>query len=304
MAKISVVFNTFNEEKNLSRALASVKALADEIVVCDMGSADNTVKIAEEAGAKTFEHKRLLYVEPARNFAISKATGDWILILDPDEEISKNLAKKLRHLTEQNLADYYRIPRKNIIFGKWIKHSRWWPDYNIRFFKKKYVVWNEIIHSVPMTQGKGMDLPEKEEMAIIHYNYESIGEYLIRMERYTTIQAQILIDRNYKFLWKDLIHRPLAEFLSRYFSGEGYKDGVHGLALSLLQAFSEAVAYLKVWQNEKFLEQAISTNELEKEFKIATKDFNWWVLEISLKAKDFISSLPIRIARKITQKNV
>jgi (heptosyl)LPS beta-1,4-glucosyltransferase len=304
MGKISVVFNTFNEEKNLSRALASIKSLADEIVVCDMGSTDGTEKIAEEAGAKIFQHKRLLYVEPARNFAISKATGDWVLIMDPDEEIPKNLAKKLKQLTEQNLADYYRVPRKNIIFGKWIKHSHWWPDYNIRFFKKGKVSWNEIIHSVPMTQGKGMDLPEKEEMAIIHHNYESIEEYLIRLDRYTSVQAQTLIERNYKFLWRDLIRRPLAEFLGRYFSGEGYKDGVHGLALSLLQAFSEMVVYLKVWQNEKFMEQAISTGELEKEFKGATKDLNWWVSEISLKAKSLISSLPIRIVRKITQKNV
>lgn len=304
MGKISVVINTFNEEKKLPKALASIKALADEIIVCDMGSTDGTVKIAEEAEAKIFQHKRLLYVEPARNFAISKATSDWVLILDPDEEVPKDLVKKLKQIVEQKAADYYRLPRKNITFGKWIKHCRWWPDYNIRFFKKGYVVWNEIIHSVPMTKGKGMDLPEKEELAIIHHNYETIEEYLIRMERYTNIQAQVLIDHNYKFLWRDLIRRPLAEFLSRYFSGEGYKDGVHGLALSLLQTFSEIILYLKVWQNEKFMEQAISVGELEKEFNTATKDLNWWVSEISLKAKSLIASLPARLVRKITQKNV
>jgi (heptosyl)LPS beta-1,4-glucosyltransferase len=304
MEKISVVFNTFNEEKNLSRALASIRQLADEIVVCDMGSSDGTVKVAEEAEAKIFQHKRLLYVEPARNFAISKATNEWVLILDPDEEVSKSLAKKLKQITEQKMADFYRLPRKNIIFGKWIKHCRWWPDYNIRFFKKGHVVWNEIIHSVPMTQGKGMDLPEKEELAIIHHNYDSIEEYLSRMERYAEVQSKILIEHNYKFIWKDLIKHPLEEFLGRYFAGEGYKDGVHGLALSFLQAFSEAVVYLKVWQNEKFMEQAISTGELEKEFNTAIRDLNWWVSEISLKTKGFISSLPTRLFRKVTQKNV
>jgi hypothetical protein len=154
-----------------------------------------------------------------------------------------------------------------------------------------------------MTQGKGMDLPEKEEMSIIHHNYESIEEYLIRMERYTNVQSQILLDANYKFLWHDLIRKPLAEFLGRYFSGEGYKDGVHGLAISLLQAFSEIIVYLKVWQNEKFLEQSISVKELEKEFNSGTRDLNWWISEISIKTKGFISSLPLRIARKVTRKN-
>ena len=303
MGRISVVINTLNEEKNLPRVIASVKTLAHEIVVVDMKSEDETVKVAKKLGAKVYEHTRMGYVEPARNFAISKTTGSWVLVLDADEEIPSSLGSRLKKIVKNPKADFFRIPRKNIIFGKWIKHSRWWPDYNIRFFKKGYVIWNEVIHSIPMTQGVGFDLPAKEELAIIHYNYNSIEQYLERMNRYSSVQAKILIEGNHKFIWKDLISKPVNEFLSRYFAGEGYKDGLHGLALSLLQATSELIVYLKVWQAEKFMEQAISVKEIDNEFGSLIKEVKWWISDTKIKSKGFFASLPDKISRKFLNKN-
>lgn len=303
MGKISVVINTLNEEENLPRALSSIKNLADEIVVVDMESTDGTLEIAEKFGARVYTHKPVGYVEPARNFAISKASGDWIFILDADEEIPKTLSLKLKKIAEKAKADYFRIPRQNIIFGKWMKHSRWWPDYNIRFFKKGFVSWNEVIHSVPMTQGTGADLPEKEEFAITHHNYDSIGQFLVRMNRYTDIQAGNILKGKPKFIWKDIITKPLAEFLSRYFAGEGYKDGLHGLALALLQAFSELILYLKVWQAEKFLEQAITLPEIEDQLKDATAQTHWWMVETKIRLKGFIASIPLKIRKRLLTKN-
>src|SRR3972149_3617186 len=304
MAKISVVINTLNEEKNLPRAIGSIKNLADDIIVCDMQSDDNTKEVAEKLGALVYDHKRTGYVEPARNFAISKASGDWVLVLDADEEVPPKLREKLRGLSQNPQVDYYRIPRKNIVFGSWLKHSRWWPDLNIRFFKKGKVSWNEVIHSVPMTTGKGMDLPPEEDLASIHYNYASVEEYLERMNRYTTIQSNNLIKEGHKFIWKDLIDKPLSEFLSRYFEGEGYKDGLHGLALSLLQAFSELILYIKVWQSEKFLAQSTTPEEVERQFRKATGEIDWWLTDSAIKSRDFISSIPHRIKRKLARKNV
>ncbi len=274
MGKISVVINTLNNKAEISEAISSVKSLADEIVVCDMESSDNTPDIAKKLGAKVYSHKKEKYVELVRNFLISKATGDWILILDPDEEVPLKLAKMLKGLAA---ADYYRIPRKNIIFGKWMKHSRWWPDYNVRFFKKGFVSWNEVIHSVPMTQGKGMDLPEKEEYAIIHNNYKSVSSYFEKMLRYTDAQRDNLLKAGYVFSWKDLIKKPLDEFLSRYFEGEGYKDGIHGLALSLLQSFSELTLYLKVWEKQGFEEKNLGKSEIKTESNKAIYDVKWWL---------------------------
>lgn len=278
MARITVVINTLNEEKNIAKAIASLQGFADEIVVVDMESSDETVAIAKKLRAKVFKHQRTGYVEPARNFALSKAKGDWIFILDADEILPKTLQKKLLTIIKTSKNDYFRVPRKNIIFGKWIKHSRWWPDYNIRFFKKGHVSWNEVIHAVPMTSGRGADIPAKETFAIVHSNYPTLELYLERMNRYTTIQARTLVAEGYKFNWTDLLRKPLSEFLSRYFVGESYKDGIHGLALSLLQSFSELTLYLKIWQENKFNEENPTIWEIKEELKKSETELNWWLI--------------------------
>ncbi len=295
-SKISVVINTLDEEKNLSRAIASVKSFADEIVVCDMESSDKTVEIAKSLGAKVFSHKKVGYVEPARNFAISKAVNPWVLILDADEEVTDKLRVKIGSILKDPKADYYRVPRKNIIFGKWMKHSRWWPDFNIRLFKKGSVSWNEIIHTVPLTQGVGGDIEEKEELAIIHHNYDSIDQYLERMNRYTSQHAILRISEGYKFTWKDLMVKPANEFFSRYFFGQGYKDGIHGLALSSLQAFSELVVYLKIWQKEKFSDQNPTLLEVISVIREEEKDLHYWQSDASFKED---GSLTSRIRRRL-----
>lgn len=302
MGSISVIVNTLNEEQNLGKALDSVKNIADEIIVVDMHSSDSTVEIAKKYKAEVFLHKNIGYVEPARNYAISKARKNWILILDADEEITPKLAKRLKEISEDSKADYYRIPRKNIIFGKWIKYSRWWPDYNIRFFRKNSVSWNNEIHSVPLTQGVGADLEAKEDLAIIHYNYSSIEQYLERMNRYTTIQSDFLTKQGYRFIWKDLIDKPMQEFMGRYFSGEGYKDGLHGLALGMLQAFSELVLYIKVWQKEKFQNQSMTLDESIAEFEKVNKDFHWWIQESYIRSGKIMKTLSERIKRLLKKK--
>lgn len=277
--KISVVINTLNEEKNIRRVINSV-SWADEIVVCDMYSNDKTVALAEELGAKIIRYKKTNYVEPARNYAISKTAHDWILILDADEEVSKDLSRSLRQMLAKPIpSDFVEIPRKNIIFGKWIKASGWWPDYQIRFFKKKSVIWNDKIHSKPQTYGTGLALAEDENLAIIHHNYQSISQFLMRMNRYTDIESSHLISQGYEFAWTDLIKKPLNEFLSRFFANKGYQDGIHGLALSFLQAFSFLTLYLKIWEQTKFEEQSIQLEQLSKLSKESGKDINYWFLQ-------------------------
>lgn len=277
MAKISAVINTLNEEKNIASAIKSLKGFADEIVVVDMESDDNTVLAAKRLGAKVYSHKREGYVEPARNYAIGKATGDWVFILDADEEISTSLSKKLKSIVKLGKSDFVRIPRKNIIFGKWIKHSLWWPDYQIRFFKKGFVSWGDEIHSFPITKGEGESLPEKEEYAILHKNYSYLDEYIERLFRYTKIQAEELLKGGYVFNWKDAIRKPLNEFLRRFFDGEGFKDGVHGLVLSLLQSFSELVVYVRAWEKQGFKEEEIKPSEFKDEMLKSLKDISWWI---------------------------
>lgn len=273
---ISLVVNTINEEKNIKQVLSSVKGLVDEIIVVDMESDDNTQKLAKKLGAKVFTHKRTHYVEPARNFAISKASGNWILILDADEEVTTELKSKLKNIVTEDSADFVRIPRKNMIFGKWVRHARWWPDENIRFFKKGSVTWEDEIHSIPVTTGRGVTLEDKEELAIIHHHYDTIEQYLEKLNRYTTIQASELFKKKTEVHVSDFIKKPTGEFLSRYFAGEGYKDGLHGLVLSLLQAFSEVILYSKLWGLYGFKKTDISAKSISAVISEAQKDVNYW----------------------------
>ncbi len=280
--KITVIINTLNEEKNISRAIKSVN-WADEVIVCDMYSQDGTVKIARKLGAKIFFHKKTGYVEPARNFAISKASHEWVLVLDADEEIGLELGQRLRELTQKPItSDFVRLPRKNILFGKWMRATMWWPDYNIRFFKKGAVEWSDQIHIPPKAHGQGLDLPEEEKWAIIHYHYETISQFIERMNRYTDIQAQELAKSGYKFCWEDLINKSLGEFLSRYFANRGFEDGLHGLALSLLQSFSFITLYLKVWEKGKFKEEEVQTRQLKLVADQAGEHLSYWFKYSSL----------------------
>lgn len=295
-SKISVVLNTVNDEKIIGRAIKS-SAWADEVVVCDMHSEDKTAEVAKKAGARVVEHERKSYVELSRNFNISQAKNDWILILDPDEEIPDGLSRKLQEIAEEDKVSYVEIPRKNVIFSKWVKASMWWPDFNIRFFKKGSAVYSGEIHRPPETSGVGLKLEAEEDLAIIHYHYESLSQFIKRMDRYTTAQAETLKAEGYTFKWTDLIEKPLSEFLSRYFTHRGFEDGLHGLALGLLQAFSFLVMYLKVWEMEKFKEEDIKLTELKNISQKSGKEINYWFKYANL------SSNPIkRFAQKIKDK--
>jgi len=302
MAKISAVVNTLNEQNNIARCLKSLK-FVDQIVVVDMESDDDTVKIAKKYTDYIYSHKKVGYVEPARNFALSKATGDWILLIDADEEAPKTLANRLIEIADQDLADFVRIPRKNIVFDNWVQHSRWWPDHNIRFFKKGSVTWQNEIHSIPITYGKGETLEAKEALAIIHHHYQSIEQYLTRMFRYSKIQAKHLLEEGYKFAPKDLILKPASEFLSRFFAGEGYKDGIHGFILSLLQAFSEFILYLQIWQKQGFKKTSSSSFYVLwfESIKDISHQFKFWnfTMKIHL-AKNKYTRLLLKIKRKLS----
>lgn len=281
--RISAVINTWNEAENLADCLNTLD-FVDEIIVVDMESTDATKKIAKAYTDKVYNHPYVGYVEPARNFALAKASGNWVLIVDADERIPRTLANKLIDIANNDEADFVRIPRKNLVFGQWLKYSRWWPDYNIRFFKKGYVTWQDAIHSVPVTEGQEINLDPEPELAIVHHHYRTIDEFLKRMIRYTNQQAKELIVEGYQFNLADLISKPIGEFLSRFFAGEGYKDGLHGLVLSILQAFSAFVVYLKTWEKGGFPPQKDIVSDADFRKLIASKfrELKYWLYTIKI----------------------
>jgi len=275
-AKISAVINTKNEAKYLKRCLKSIRNFVDEIIIVDMYSKDESVAIAKSFSAKVYHHKPLSWVEPVRNFALSKAKGDWILLLDPDEYITKTLARELTKITQRSNINFVNIPRKNIVFGKWLRHSNMWPDYLIRFFKKNMVTWNKEIHSQPQTKGEGITLLDSEKLSIRHNNYTDIDDFVKRALRYSDTQANELNKQSYKLKISDLILKPTQEFNSRFFSNSGFKDGFHGLSFCLLQSFAVLLVYLKLWQKQNFEDKPLSKESFVSASLESTYEYNHW----------------------------
>jgi glycosyltransferase involved in cell wall biosynthesis len=301
---LSVVINTKNVAKTLERTLKSVE-FADEIVVVDMHSTDDTVEIAKKYTDKVFEFEDRGYVEPARNFAIQQATQDWILIVDADEEVSAKLRQAVKAIISAkegtSLPDCFYLPRKNIIFGSWIRKTGWWPDYVMRFFRKGAVEWSDELHAVPITRGVVKELPANEDLALIHHNYQSVDQFVSRLNRYTSIQAKELIhDHKQGELDPAHVVRQFSdEFFRRFFAQQGIDEGMHGTGLSFLQTFSEVVRTLKVWELQGFPEMAVNPEETMTSLKQFRRELNYWIADWHVQHAKGISALVWRIRRKL-----
>ncbi|MCL5676042.1 MAG: glycosyltransferase family 2 protein [Patescibacteria group bacterium] len=275
MKKLSIVISAYNEEKHLARTLQSV-AWADELIVVDNQSSDKTKKIAEDFGAKVFSIPNNLMLNVNKNYGFEKAAGEWILNLDADEEVTLELAQEIKKVLVSPRYAGYWLPRKNIIFGKWIKHSLWNPDYHLRLFKKGLGKFPcQHIHEHLEIKGT----TEYLKNYLIHYNYETISQFLYKMDKiYTENEVEVFTDGGNKLKWSDAIFFPVNDFLKTYFKQEGYKDGLHGLVLSLLQAFYSEIVFAKIWEKQKFVLEE-PKNILPQFFvqtKKAAKDYRYW----------------------------
>lgn len=248
---ISTVIVTFNEEAVLKDCLESVAKESDEIIVVDLGSLDKSVEIAKSFGAKVFTHERVEYVEEVRDYAVSKASGDWVLVLDPDERMTSNLWNTLKEKVSDDKYVAINIPRKNIFFGRFIAHSNWWPDKHVRFFKKGKVSWFHKVHLYPKVLGSILELPVKEDLAIVHYGYQNINQFLDRQNRYSTIRAGNLYDEGIRFSRISFFWNPVREFLVRFVRHFGFLDGLYGFALSFLMAVYQIEVMIKLWERDK-----------------------------------------------------
>lgn len=248
---ISVVVVNFNEGKKLKGCLKSIEDFADEIVVVDLGSTDDSEEVAKRFKAKFLKHDFVPYVELVRNFAVSQALGNWILVLDPDEAVSDSLKNRLKQVT--SLTDYVavNIPRKNIFFGKWIAHTNWWPDKHVRFFKKGKVSWSNKIHLYPEVDGNVLELESKEELAVIHYGYDNVRQFIERQNRYSNIEAKNRFDLGERFSWALFLWWPKREFLVRFIRHMGFLDGFHGLSLTFLMMIYKLIVAVKLWELER-----------------------------------------------------
>ncbi len=309
MSKISVILATYNEERNIKDCLESVKDLADEIVIVDGSSIDRTVEIAKKYTKQIFIRENPLMFHINKQYAIEKATGDWILYLDTDERATPELKKEILDATcpsggrvRYPLNAGYWIPRKNIIFGKWIKHTGWWPDYQLRLFRRgKGYLPCRTVHEQPVVKGKTGKLRE----SLVHYNYQTIFQFIDKLNRlYTENDKNLFLAEKKKIFWHEALSWPANEFFKRFFKEEGYKDGLHGLILSLLQAFSVLVTFAKIWEAQGFKEvkEEDFLLKTEREFQKAIKDLKYWFLTSKIdQVKNPINKIWLKIQRKLYQ---
>lgn len=246
--KISVVINTYNAERHLEKVLTEAKEF-DEIVVCDMESTDNTVKIAEHFGCKivTFPKKNYVSAEPARNFAIQSASNPWVLVVDADEIITKELRDYLyATIAETNCPAGLYIPRKNYVMNKFIKQT--YPDPQLRFFKKEGSDWPPYVHTFPKVDGRVDKIPpERMELALIHIS-DTVYEQLYKLNQYT--ENEVVKRQGMKVSVIKMFAKCTTRFFKSYILKGGFRYGIRGLAYAINDANYKFYTMLKIWEKQ------------------------------------------------------
>ncbi|MCR4263914.1 MAG: glycosyltransferase family 2 protein [Candidatus Roizmanbacteria bacterium] len=279
MQKLSVVISAYNEEDVIESCFMSV-SWADEIVLIDNSSTDKTAAIAKKFKANVYRRPNNPMLNVNKNYGFTKATGDWILNLDADESIDEQLRQEIQQILSSDQAEYsgYQMPRKNTLFGKWIRHAGWYPDYQMRLFQKGAGTFAEKhVHEHVRVSGKTGTLSGH----ILHNSFRTVSQFIRKHDLYSTNEAENLIEEGYQFNPLDSIRLPRREFISRYFAREGYKDGLHGLVLSLLMSFYHLLIFLKLWERQKYAEKSLDVPDVEKELNAAHDEMGHWFLEVS-----------------------
>ncbi len=241
---ISVAIITLNEERNLPACLDSVK-WADEIVVCDSGSTDRTLALAAEYGARTFREAWRGF-GGHKNLAVERTSHPWVLVLDADERVTPALQQEIEAILADPAAeDGYLIPRRSYFLGRWIRGCGWYPDETIRLFRRGRGRFGErSVHEAVTVEGRVGRLRAPLE----HFTYDSVGAFLQRMDRYSTLAAEELQRAGRRSHPWDLLGRPAWTFLRLFLLQRGWREGWYGLVLSGLYAGYAFSKYAKLWE--------------------------------------------------------
>ena len=243
MLKLSAIIPTFNEEINIEAAIQSV-SFADEIIVIDSFSTDNTIPLAEKHGVRILQ-REFDNFSNQKNFAISKATHKWVVLLDADERIGQTLREEMiTVLAEGPQASAYYVYRRNYLLGREIKYSGWQNDKVIRLIERDKCKYNgKLVHEGIVTEGKKAFLKTKLE----HYTYKDFDSFIRKKNKVAQLQAEMLASKNKKVNPFRLLIKPLYRFINHYILRRGFLDGFAGFFIASFYAYTLFTRYIKLW---------------------------------------------------------
>jgi len=247
--KISAVIITFNEERNIERCIKSLENVADEIIVVDSFSTDNTQAFCQKYNVKFVQQKWLGYAKQ-KNYANSLASYDLILSLDADEALSDELKNSILEIKKTSVPVAYSMNRCTNYCGKWIKHCGWYPDKKVRIFDKNFAFWKdlqiheEIVFSVetPVIHLKG---------DILHYSYYTIQEHINQANKFTDLTAKVAFEKNKKSSLFNIFFNPKWKFFSSFIIKGGFLDGYYGYLVCKISANATFLKYAKLRELNK-----------------------------------------------------
>ena len=247
MPKLSVTIITRDEEANIRRALDSV-AFADQIVVVDSGSTDNTCRIAGEYTDQILFNEWPGHIKQ-KQFAVDAAAHDWILSLDADEQVSEPLAEKIRQvMSGEPKADAYQVNRRSFYLGRWIRHSGWYPDRRIRLFNRTRARWGGYDpHDQVVCDGH----TERIEADLHHFSYRDLSHHMDTINRYTSIMADRLYEKGKRASIADVLFRPAFTLFKKLVLKAAFLDGYPGLVIAATSAVSVFCKYVKLRELDK-----------------------------------------------------
>ena len=247
MPPITVTVITKNEADALADALRSV-SWADELIVIDAESTDDTVEIARQFTDRVYVRPWPGYIAQ-KNHAASLASHDWIFSLDADERVTAELAEEIASMMKtEPSAGGFRMPRVSFYFDKWIRTTDMYPDYQLRLYDRRKAKWDGmLVHESVRTNAPVVYL--KSELQ--HHPYKNLSEHLIRMDRYTTLAAQQMHAQGKRATWAQLFFHPRFAFVRNYFLKGGFRDGKAGLVISLVNSYYVFLKFAKLWEIQR-----------------------------------------------------
>jgi glycosyltransferase involved in cell wall biosynthesis len=246
--KLSVTVITKNEAADIGETLASVR-WADEIIVVDSHSTDDTVAIARQHTDRVVVRDWSGYIDQ-KNYAASLAAHDWILSVDADERVTPELAAEVKaRLQTDPQESAFRIPRVTWHFGRWIRSTDWYPDFQLRLYDRRAAQWaGRYVHEAVMVRGATGRLRGELQ----HYAYRGISDHLETIDRYTTLAARQMHEDGRRAGLLDLIAQPPLAFLRNYIAHGGIRDGAAGFIISSMNAYYVFLKFAKLWELSNF----------------------------------------------------